>query len=161
MTSVAKKRRAAQRDFESEATSLRRELEGGERWKAVYALCRLEQDRARSIVGAKSRGRLDLAMKGAAEGLEPARAKEAAEHLARAEKWQAEIASWATSGAEGLVGMHEVRVLQLAQAWLLLAAGDAASLRRATKLYDKVEGDANGVPSDLRAQVAALKKALA
>lgn len=151
---------ASQRDFEAEGTSLRGELEGGERWKAVYSLCALEQDWARNIAGVKARGNLATAMQTAAAGMDAARAKAAAEHVARAEEWQAEIASWATSGAEGLMGMHEVRVLQLAQAWLLLGAGDAASLRRAKKLHAKVEGDANGVPSDLRAQVTALKKAL-
>jgi hypothetical protein len=41
-------------------------------------------------------------------GLESSLALEAAEHLARAEKWQAEIASCATSRAEGMAGMAEL-----------------------------------------------------
>jgi hypothetical protein len=160
---VAGKGAHSARDFESEVAALRRELDQAERWKAVYALCGLETDWALSIAGLQPTSNLLQALRAlraAAPALDAARARDAETHLAQAQRWQEEIASWATSGAEGLAGMYDVRVLQLARAWLLSATDDAGR-KRALQLCAKVEHDANGVPSGLRAQLRAVLQALA
>jgi hypothetical protein len=153
--------RHTRRDFARELAILSEQLESEERWKMVYGLRDLETEWACAIAGARTTGvTLHTAMKNAAGALEAIRARDADVHLARAERWQAEIASWATSGAEGLVGMYEVRVLQLARAWLQLATASAAGRRRARELCGKVDRDGNGVPAGLRKPLALLKKAL-
>ncbi len=94
-------------------------------------------------------------------GLESSLALEAAEHLARAERWQAEIASCATSGAEGMAGMAELHELQLARAWLLFASdADGSGRSRVRQLCAKLERDPDGIATALRTHLAALKSEL-
>jgi hypothetical protein len=151
--------KSSARDFAAEEAALRAGLDG-ERWKAVYALRALEDEWARHIVGGAS-GALVAALRRAYElGLEPGLALEAAEHLARAETWQAEIASWATSGAEGLAAMAEVHELKLARAWLLFVSGADRSRARVRQLCAELERDPNGVAARLRPHLAALKAEL-
>src|SRR4051812_2188515 len=54
---------------------------------------------------------------------------EAETHLANASNWQQEIGSYATSGAEGVMSMSELRELQLARAWLSVGWGPRPSGR--------------------------------
>jgi hypothetical protein len=77
-----------------------------------------------------------------------------------AETWQAEIASWATSGAEGLAAMAEVHELKLARAWLLFASGADRSRARVRQLCAELERDPNGIAARLRPHLAALKAEL-
>jgi len=150
---------AKQRNYEAEEAALRKDL-SGERWRAVYALCGLEEAWARDVAGAAAGGGIAAAMRAAAKTLEAARAQEAAAHLERAEKWQTEIASYATSGAEGLMFVGELHEFRLARAWLLIATKGVAGQRLARKLCATVEGDPNGVPASLRSQLKALRAKL-
>jgi hypothetical protein len=118
------------RDFEKEEAKLRKGLDGKERWKTVSYLKSLEEDWARALVGAKPSGSLKAAIKAAAKSkLDPSLALEAAKHLANAERWAHDFASYATSGAEGYVAMGYVREIQFAHAWMLVTASANAKLR--------------------------------
>jgi len=74
-------------------------------------------------------------------------ALEAAQHLASAEKWQAEVASYATGGGEGLSLWAEVLDLRLARAWLLSSVEARDLHRQAKKLCRALQAeDATSAP---------------
>ena len=90
--------------------------------------------------------------------LDPAAALEAAGHLANAEKWQREIASYATGSGEGLAAMNEVYELQLARGWMLVAAANNAA-SAATDLCRKLRRNEH-LEANQRRELEKLKSAL-
>ncbi|MDQ2642843.1 MAG: hypothetical protein M3020_03445 [Myxococcota bacterium] len=116
------------RKFAEQRALFLEKLDSPEHWMALNDLCELESDWARALVGAKKDGGIRSAMRSAAKpSLAPAAALEAAEHLASAEKWQKQIASFATGSGEGFVAMGYVDELMLARAWMLVAAASNAA----------------------------------
>jgi hypothetical protein len=87
-----------------------------------------------------------------------AAALEAAGLLASAEKWQKEIASYATGSGEGFVAMGYVDELMLARAWMLVAAANNAA-SAATDLCRKVRGNEN-LEATQKRELEKLKSAL-
>nr|PZN20071.1 MAG: hypothetical protein DIU78_19930 [Pseudomonadota bacterium] len=151
----------AERNFEAEKAALEAQL-ATERAHAASGLRSLHEEWARALLGVGTKGNVAAVMRRAATaGADRERAAEAAAHLAEAAKWQAEIASFATSGAEGVAAMTEVRGLELARAWLLTLDPSARARRAAKKICDTIARDPNGVPSALRPHLAALNAVLA
>lgn len=147
------------RKFADEQALLLKKLDSPERWMALNELCELESDWARSLVAAKKDGGIRAAMRSAVKPkLDPIAALEAAQHLASAEKWQREIASYATGAGEGLVAMGEVYDLQLARGWMLVAATNNAA-SAATDLFRKLRGTEN-LEANQRRELEKLKTAL-
>jgi hypothetical protein len=148
------------RDFEKEEAKLRKGLDGNDRQKAVGLLQVLEEEWARALAGAKPGGSIRTAMKAAAgPKLDPSLALEAAKHLANAETWAWEYASYATSGAEGMVAMGEVRTLRVAHAWMLVAAANNAK-SRALELHQKLQRDRENFDSYERRELDKIKARL-
>jgi hypothetical protein len=148
------------RDFEKEEAKLRKGLDGNDRQTAVGGLQVLEEEWARALVGAKPGGTIRTAMKAAAgPKLDPSLALEAAKHLANAEKWAWDYASYATSGAEGMTAMGEVRTLRVAHAWMLVAAATNAK-SRARELYQKLQRDRENFDSFERRELDKIKACL-
>jgi len=148
------------RKFADEHALLLKKLDSPERWLALHELCDLESDWARSLVAARKTGGIRAAMRSAVKStLDPIAALEAAGHLASAEKWQREIASYATGAGEGFVAMGEVYELQLARAWMLVAAtNNAASAAR--DLFRKVHGSRENLETNQKRELEKLKAAL-
>jgi hypothetical protein len=125
---------ASDAEFEAEAARLTALL-ASSRFEAVERLRVVEEAWARHILGMPVEvrdGRLVLdgelvpkVRELVEAGLEPAIARRAEPHLERAERCQWEIGTWATGSGEGLASMFEVRCLELARAWLLVACGPA------------------------------------
>jgi hypothetical protein len=118
----------AARKFAPEQLLLLEKLDSPERWRILHDLCELECDWARSLVAARKGGGIRAAIRSAVKPkLDPTAALEAAGHLAKAEKWQREIASYATGSGDGLAAMDDVYELQLARGWMLVAAANNAA----------------------------------
>ena len=141
------------RDFAAEVAELERKL-GSERQVAVVRLRAVREAWARALLGLNEEAdSVAREVRAAVErGLDPACAKDAARHLAGAEKWQWEIGSWATGSGEGLSSMFKVRALQLADAWLLSVAiaDDPDAAAEVRRLIEAVDGDPNDVAARLR-----------
>jgi hypothetical protein len=147
------------RKFAAELTLLLEKLDSPERWRVLYDLRDLESDWARALVGARKDGGIRAAMRSAVKPkLDPVAALEAAGHLASAEKWQKEIASYATGSGEGFVAMGYVDELMLARAWMLVAAANNAA-SAATDLCRKLRGDEN-LEAKQKRELEKLKSAL-
>jgi hypothetical protein len=148
------------RKFAHELASLLEKLDSPERWRVLYDLLDLEEDWARSLVGARKGGGIRAAMRAAVKPkLDPSAALEAAEHLANAEKWQKEIASYATGSGEGFVAMGYVDELLLARAWMLVAAANNAA-SAASDLYRMLHGDRENLEANQKRELEKLKTAL-
>jgi hypothetical protein len=171
--SMTEEKAETRRDFAAEAAEATAALQG-DRTESVYSLREIEEAWARSLLrlGAKAdlaqavasrveRGLIRTSAKKHQRVEDLASAREAAAHLARAERWQWEIGTWSTGAGEGRVSMGEVRTLQVARAWL--SAGLAREeLALARELANEVEADSNGMgkphAKGLRALRAALMK---
>jgi hypothetical protein len=169
---MLKDKDGTRRDFAAEAEEATAALQA-DRAESVYSLRAIEEDWARSLLrlGAKAdlaqavaarveRGLIRTSAKKHQRVEDLASAREAAAHLARAERWQWEIGTWSTGAGEGLVSMGEVRTLQMARAWLSagLAKGELALAR---ELANEVEADANGMGKPHARALRALRAALA
>lgn len=151
-------------DFEGEAARLT-ELLATSRFEAVEKLRVVEEAWARHILGIPADvrdGRLaldgELVPKVRAlveRGLDPVIARRAEPHLARAERCQWEIGTWATGSGEGLASMFEVRCLEIARAWLLAAHGPAFA-ETARRIAQGAIEDPNRIAESQRAHVDAL-----
>jgi hypothetical protein len=129
------------RNFEKEAKALQAQLTKG-RWQASYDLRELEEAWARHILGVPARGSIVAGIRAVAErGVERSTAMAANEHLAAAEKWQAEIASDATGGGEGLSRWSEVLDFRLARAWLLSSVAAPDFHKQAKKLCRALQSE--------------------
>ncbi len=130
-------------------------LAPSERWTAIEGLRQAWESWARATLELEPAGDLLGQIEArATRGIERGIASDASHRLAMAEKQQWLIGTAATGSGEGLASMHEVRTLQLARAWTLLAIADAASLAEARSLVDQVAGDANS--TRLRPRIDAL-----
>jgi hypothetical protein len=153
---MLKDKDGTRRDFAAEAAEATAALQA-DRAESVYSLRAIEEDWARWLLRLGAKAELAQAVASRVErGLirtstrkhqrveDLASAREAAVHLARAERWQWEIGTWSTGAGEGFVSMGEVRTLQVARAWLsaLLAKEELALAR---ELANEVEADANGM----------------
>jgi hypothetical protein len=148
------------RKFAQEQALLIEKLDSPERWRILYDLCDLESDWARSLVAARKDGGIRAAMRSAVKPkLDPIAALEAAGHLAQAEKWQREIASYATGSGEGFAAMDEVYELQLARAWMLVAAANNAA-SAARDLCRRVHGSRENLEASQKRELEKLKAAL-
>jgi hypothetical protein len=161
----------AQRDFAAEAAEATAALQSDSA-RSVYSLRAIEEAWARSLLrlGAKAdlakavasrveRGLIRKSAKKDQRLEDLASAREAAAHLARAERWQREIGRWSTGAGEGLMSMREVRTLQVARAWL--SAGLATvELALARELANEVEADSNGMGKPYAKALRALRAAL-
>lgn len=76
----------------------------------------------------------------------------ALERIRDAEDQQRRLASWASGPGEGLAAIRTRRALQLARAWLLIAAAPDD----ARALCDEIAADGDGVHPSLRPDLAAL-----
>jgi hypothetical protein len=137
------------RDFAAEVTAARARLDA-EPFFAAHDLCAIEESWGRQLLGVADTGDIAAAARRRVKAaLEPAVAEEASAHLAEAEKWQAQIGSYATGAGEGLTSMGALRSLQMARAWIEAAlsrvAGRPIAAKRALALAAKIEGDANGL----------------
>ncbi len=160
------------RDFAAEAAEATAALKA-DRARSVCLLRTIEEAWARSLLRLGAKADLAKAVASQVErGLirtsanndqrleDLASAREAAAHLARAERWQWEIGGWSTGAGEGLMSMGEVRTLQVARAWL--SAGLARDeMALALELADEVETDSNGMGKPHVKALRALRAALA
>jgi hypothetical protein len=73
--------------------------------------------------------------------------------------WQREIASYATASGEGFVAMDEVYELQLARAWMLVAAANNAA-SAASDLCRGVYGSRENLEASQKRDLEKLKSAL-
>jgi len=136
------------RDFAAEIAEARRALDGPEAFEAAHALCGLEEEWARALLGLSAAESIAKAVQARAQAsLDAPTAPQAAEHLAASERWQRVIGGYATGAGEGLASMAKVYELQMAQAWVAAALGRAGQRKeaaRARKLVAQVEKDSNG-----------------
>lgn len=149
-------------DLDTRIAALEAQLDE-DRNVAVARLRFLREQRARELLGIDADGRLLSEVSAAVErGPGPETARAAIAQLRAAEERQWEIGTWATAGAEGLASMSEVRVLQLAQAWLwsALASEDEAARVEARRLCDEVESDPNRLGERHRRTIEALRRRL-
>ncbi len=140
------------RNFAAEVAALARELER-KRPVAVTRLRAVHEAWARMLLGIDDEDDLVAEVRAAVERrLDSARARDAAQHLADAEKWQWEIGTWSTGSGEGLSSMFQVRSLQLAQAWLvsIRMADDLNAAAEVRRLTEAVAGDPNDLAARLR-----------
>jgi hypothetical protein len=136
-------------DFAAEIGAARSRLDA-EPFLAAQELRSLEEGWARQMLGVEGSGDIATVVRQRVKAaLDPTIAGEVSAHLAEAEKWQAQIGSYATGAGEGLTSMGALRSLQMARAWieatLSRTTGYAASTKRALALASKIEGDANGL----------------
>jgi hypothetical protein len=115
------------RDFATEEAALRAQLDANDPL-ALFGLRALEEKWARSLVNAKTSGPTLSALRSAlATGVDENVAERCADHLKKAAGWQRQIASFATSGAEGIAAIREARELELAQALVFAALYSCAA----------------------------------
>lgn len=146
------------RDFLREAADAQALL-GADRATAVTRLRAIHEAWARDELGLGAEGSLVPAVRRVVEqGVDPALAAIAAQHLADAEQFQWEIGTWSSGSGEGLSSMFEVRTLQLARAWLLVAgaAPGTAAADEAADLARQVRDDPNDIARPLARHVEAL-----
>lgn len=149
------------RDFASEEFELRAQLEAKDPL-ALFGLRALEEEWARSLIKAKTAGPTLPSIRSAAEaGIETSVTEQCARHLASAEEWQREIASFATSGAEGLSAMREVTELQFARLYVLVASNDPALRQQARKLHRSLERASTRLGVEFKRELTRLKLKLA
>lgn len=148
------------RKLTDEQALLIKKLDSPEHWRVLYELRDLEADWARALVGARKAGSIRAAMRSAVKpNLAPAVALEAAQHLASAEKWQKEIASYATGSGEGFAAMGYVDELMLARGWMLVAASNNAA-SAASDLCRELHRDRKDLEANQRRDLDKLRAAL-
>lgn len=148
------------RDFATEEAALRAQLDAKDPL-ALFGLRALEEKWARSLVNAKTSGpTLSTLRSAVATGVDKNIAERCADHLKQAAAWQREIASFATSGAEGSAAISEARGLELAQALVLGASKDSASRSRALQLCRSLERVGDGLNATLRKELQRVKREL-
>jgi hypothetical protein len=149
-------------DFPKEEAELRAKLDDPEAWDALLWLAQLEADWARAIAKAKpaKRAQLLTAMRATAKrGTEPKLVLEAAEHLAKAERWQAKYASGASGGGEGLGRWYGLLELRLARAWLYAGTADVPAIRKlGRELCKQLDRDREDSLPERRRDLDALKR---